>query len=54
MRVLVAEDHPRVIALLRRGLAEERYSVDVATDGVDAVWLCRCRRARTPRKWCWR
>lgn len=38
MRVLVVEDHPRMAALLQRGLVEEGYSVDVAVDGVDAVW----------------
>jgi two-component system OmpR family response regulator len=38
MRVLVVEDEVRMAALLRRGLAEEGYAVDVAGDGADAVW----------------
>ena len=33
MRVLVVEDEPKMVGLLRRGLAEEGYAVDVATDG---------------------
>ncbi|HEY2766027.1 MAG TPA: response regulator transcription factor [Pseudonocardiaceae bacterium] len=35
MRVLVVEDEPKMAGLLRRGLAEEGYAVDVATDGPD-------------------
>ena len=38
MRFLVVEDDDKLRALLSRGLAEEGYAVDVATDGVDAVW----------------
>jgi two-component system OmpR family response regulator len=38
MRVLVVEDEVRTAALLRRGLSEAGYSVDVALDGPDAVW----------------
>ncbi|ADP81981.1 response regulator transcription factor [Pseudofrankia inefficax] len=38
MRVLVVEDEPRTAALLRRGLAEEGFAVDVVADGGDAVW----------------
>ncbi|HEV7755567.1 MAG TPA: response regulator transcription factor, partial [Mycobacteriales bacterium] len=38
MRVLVVEDASRVAALLRRGLTEEGYAVDVAADGPTAVW----------------
>ena len=38
MRVLVVEDEIRTAALLRRGLSEAGYSVDVAVDGPDAVW----------------
>jgi two-component system OmpR family response regulator len=38
MRVLVVEDASRVAALLRRGLEEEGYAVDVAADGPTAVW----------------
>src|SRR5262245_57988291 len=38
MRVLVVEDQARMAELIRRGLAEEGYAVDVAACGVDAVW----------------
>ena len=38
MRVLVVEDELRMAALLRRGLQEDGYAVDVATTGPDAVW----------------
>jgi len=38
MRVLVVEDEPKMAGLLRRGLAEEGYAVDLAGTGVDAVW----------------
>ncbi len=41
MRLLVAEDEPRMASLLRRGLREEGYSVDVAASGTDALWLAR-------------
>ncbi|HET9118488.1 MAG TPA: response regulator transcription factor, partial [Pseudonocardiaceae bacterium] len=33
MRVLVVEDEPKMAGLLRRGLIEEGYAVDVAADG---------------------
>lgn len=39
MRVLVVEDNVRMSALLRRGLTEEGYAVDVTGDGREAVWL---------------
>ena len=35
MRVLVIEDEPKMAQLLRRGLTEEGYAVDVAADGLD-------------------
>jgi DNA-binding response OmpR family regulator len=39
MRALVAEDETRMAALLKRGLEEEGYSVDVSADGAEAVWM---------------
>ncbi len=39
MRVLVVEDELRMAALLRRGLEEDGYAVDVASTGTDAVWM---------------
>ena len=38
MRVLVVEDERRMASLLRRGLQEDGYAVDVASTGTDAVW----------------
>ncbi len=38
MRVLVVEDELRMAALLKRGLAEEGYAVDLAATGTDALW----------------
>lgn len=39
MRVLVVEDEVKMAGLLRRGLGEEGYAVDVAPNGEEAVWL---------------
>jgi two-component system OmpR family response regulator len=39
MRLLVVEDSPKMASLLRRGLTEEGYAVDVVGNGVDGVWL---------------
>jgi two-component system OmpR family response regulator len=39
MRLLVVEDSSRMADVLRRGLIEEGYAVDVAATGADAVWL---------------
>jgi two-component system OmpR family response regulator len=38
VRILVVEDELRMAALLRRGLQEDGYSVDVASAGPDALW----------------
>jgi two-component system OmpR family response regulator len=39
MRVLVVEDDARMAELLRRGLQEEGYAVDLASTGEEGVWL---------------
>jgi two-component system OmpR family response regulator len=39
VRVLVVEDEIKMAGLLKRGLEEEGYAVDVASRGDDAVWL---------------
>jgi two-component system OmpR family response regulator len=39
MRVLVVEDEPAMASVLRRGLAEQGWAVDVAADGTDALWF---------------
>jgi two-component system OmpR family response regulator len=38
MRILVVEDEPKMAGLLRRGLSEEGYAVDVVRTGTDALW----------------
>jgi two-component system OmpR family response regulator len=38
MRILVAEDDVRMAAMLRRGLSEDGYAVDVVGDGLEALW----------------
>jgi len=38
VRVLVVDDEERMAALLRRGLEEEGFAVDVAANGRDAQW----------------
>src|SRR6266446_6268367 len=38
MRVLVVEDELKMAGLLRRGLEEEGYAVDVYRTGADALW----------------
>jgi two-component system OmpR family response regulator len=39
VRVLVVEDHGRMAELIRRGLQEEGYAVDVVATGEDGVWM---------------
>lgn len=39
MRILLAEDVGKVAEHVRQGLAAEGYSVDVAADGDEALWL---------------
>jgi heavy metal response regulator len=37
MRILLVEDEQRIAAIIRKGLQEERYTVDAARDGVEAL-----------------
>jgi two-component system OmpR family response regulator len=39
MRILVVEDQTKLASLLRRGLQEENYAVDVAGTAEDAIWM---------------
>ena len=39
MRILVVEDELKMASLLRRGLVEEGYAVDIARTGDDAIWM---------------
>ena len=41
MRVLVVEDDARVASFIRRGLREEQYTVDVAKDGEQGLFLAQ-------------
>ena len=41
MRFLFVEDDVRVASFIRRGLREERYTVDVAPDGEQALFLAQ-------------
>jgi DNA-binding response OmpR family regulator len=41
VRVLIAEDDPGVLSVLQRGLSEEGYVCDTATQGDDALHLLR-------------
>ncbi|OGO30781.1 MAG: DNA-binding response regulator [Chloroflexi bacterium RBG_16_56_11] len=37
MRILVVDDDPEILSVVRRGLAYEGYTVDTATDGAEAL-----------------
>ena len=39
MRILLAEDEPKVARHLAQGLSAEGYAVDTAADGDEAIWL---------------
>jgi two-component system OmpR family response regulator len=41
VRVLVVEDEAAMAAVLRRGLEEDGFAVDVAASGEDGVWYAR-------------
>jgi two-component system OmpR family response regulator len=41
VRVLVVEDEVKMAGLLKRGLEEDGYAVDVAATGTDALWQAR-------------
>ena len=41
MRILLAEDDSRVASFVRRGLREEQYAVDVASDGEKALFMAQ-------------
>ncbi len=56
MRILVVEDETEVASFLQRGLREEGYTVEVATNGeqklvlseimkstTSSFWMCSCR-----------
>jgi heavy metal response regulator len=39
MRILVVEDEDKIAGLIRRGLREEGYAVDIAKDGIEGEFL---------------
>jgi DNA-binding response OmpR family regulator len=41
MRLLVVEDEQRLAAGLRKGLEAEGFTVDVAHNGTDGIWMAR-------------
>ena len=41
MRVLVVEDEERLAEGLRKGLEAEGFATDVATNGIDGLWMAR-------------
>ena len=38
MQILIVEDEEKIAQLLKKGLIEERYTVDVASDGKEALY----------------
>jgi len=43
MRILVVDDDPEIVSFLKRGLIYEGYSVDTASDGIEALTEARDR-----------
>ncbi|MGH3497812.1 MAG: response regulator transcription factor [Nocardioidaceae bacterium] len=43
MKLLVVEDEVRLAQTLRRGLVAEGFMVDLAHDGIDALWMAESR-----------
>ena len=41
MRILVIEDDPNIADVLRRGLTDRHYSVDIANDGKEGVFMAQ-------------
>ena len=37
MRILVVEDEKKVLSFIKRGLEEEKYTVDTAMDGEEGL-----------------
>ena len=52
MRVLVVEDHPRILSFVKKGLEEDGFVVATAEDGHHEVQLCEAiLRSSVARKW---
>jgi DNA-binding response OmpR family regulator len=39
MKVLLVEDDPKIASAVRRGLRAEGFTVEISTNGVDALWM---------------
>ena len=39
MKLLIVEDEAKIAGYLRKGLAEEGYVIDVATNGIDGLHM---------------
>jgi heavy metal response regulator len=39
MRILIVEDEKKIASLIKRGLKEEGYAIDIASDGVEGEFL---------------
>ena len=39
MRILIVEDEKKVAAFIKKGLEEETYAVDIASDGEEGLHL---------------
>ncbi|MFH1782553.1 MAG: response regulator transcription factor [Candidatus Omnitrophota bacterium] len=44
MRILLVEDEEKIASFLKRGLKEEHYAVDVASDGEKALYLANINK----------
>ena len=44
MHILVVEDNPKVASFIKRGLQEERYAVDLASDGEQGLYLAQTEK----------
>jgi DNA-binding response OmpR family regulator len=40
MQILIVEDEPKIAAFIKKGLTEQRYTVDVAVNGQEALDKC--------------
>ena len=40
MQILVVEDEPKIAAFIKKGLTEQRYSVDIVSNGQEALDKC--------------
>ena len=46
MRVLVVDDEPKIVSLLKRGLQQEGFAVDTCNNGDEALQLAKTETYR--------